>query len=43
MKNNDANAEMPWLQYNMFEKLSVENRELSKIGTMFDVVLFDSK
>ena len=41
MINNDANAEIPWLQdlsRDIFIKLSVENREMSKIGTMFDVV-----
>ena len=41
MTNNDANAEMPWLQdlpQDIFSKLSVGNREMSKIGTMIDVV-----
>ena len=41
MKNNDANDEMPWLQdlpRDIFKKLFVENREMSKIGTMIDVV-----
>ena len=36
IENNDANAEMPWLH--IFTNLSVENREMFKIGTMFDVV-----
>ena len=35
--NDDANAEMPELQ-DIFLKLYVENREMSKIGTIFDVV-----
>ena len=41
MINNDANAEMPWLRdlsRDSFTKLSVENREMSKIETMLDVV-----
>ena len=41
MTNNDANAEMPRLQdlpMDIFSKLSVENREILKIGTIFDVV-----
>ena len=39
--NKDANAEMPWLQElpnGIFTMLSVENRDMSKIGTMFDLV-----
>ena len=38
--NKDANAEMTWLQnfpMNILWKLSVENRDMSKIGTMFDL------
>ena len=41
MTNNIANAEMPWLQdrpRDNFSQLSVKNREMSKIGTMIDVV-----
>ena len=41
MANNDANAEMSWLQdlpRSIFSKLSMENREMSNIGTMIDVV-----
>ena len=37
--NKIANAEMPWLQNlprDIFTKLSVENREMSNIGTMFN-------
>ena len=39
--NKNANTEMPCLQNvpgNIFTKLSVENREMSKTGTMFDLV-----
>ena len=39
--NNDANAEMSSLQdlpMVIFTRLSVENIEMSKIGTMFDLV-----
>ena len=41
MTNYDANAEMSWLQdlpRDISTKLSVENREMSTTGTMFDVV-----
>ena len=41
MTNYDTKAEMSWLQdlpRDIFTKLSVENRQMSKIGTMCDVV-----
>ena len=41
MTNNNVNAEMPWLQdlsMDIFTKFFVENREMSKIISMFDVV-----
>ena len=40
MTNIDVNAERPWLQdhpRDIFTTLSVENREISKIETIFDV------
>ena len=40
MTNNDANAQMPWLQdlpRDIFSKLSLENREMSEIRAMIDV------
>ena len=41
MTNDETNADMPRLQDlpgDIFTKLSVENRYISKKGTMFDVV-----
>ena len=41
MTNDEANADMPWLQDfpgDIFTKLSMENRLMSQIETMFDVV-----
>ena len=41
VKNKFAKAEMPWLQnlpMDIFTKLSVESREMSNIGTMFNLV-----
>ena len=43
MTNDDANAEMPLeqdLPGDIFTKLSLENREMSKMWTIFDVVYF---
>ena len=41
MRNDEANADVPWLHYlpgDIFTKLSMENRLMSKIGAMIDVV-----